>query len=52
MLKKPDGTATGYTSRTSYVIGRTGKVAFAHNDMNPAEHVSLTLAAVRKLPAR
>ena len=52
VLKKPDGSATGYTSRTSYVIGRNGKVAFVHSDMNPAEHVSMTLAAVRKLPAR
>lgn len=52
VLKKPDGSATGYTSRTSYVIGRNGKVAFVHSDMNPAEHVSTTLAAVRKLPAR
>ena len=49
-LKKPDGTAAGYTSRTSYVIGRNGKIAFAHSDMSPADHVSLTLAAVRKLP--
>ncbi len=40
------------TSRTSYVIGRDGKVAFVHSDMNPAEHVALTLAAVRKLSGR
>ena len=42
------------TSRTSYVIARDGRVAFVHADMNPAEHVALTLAAVRKLapPAR
>ena len=38
------------TNRTSYVIGRDGRIAFVHNDMNPAEHVSMTLAAVRKLP--
>lgn len=37
------------TSRTSYVIGRDGRVSFVHSDMNPAEHVALTLAAVRKL---
>ncbi|MGK6322879.1 peroxiredoxin [Sphingomonas sp. DT-51] len=37
------------TSRTSYVIGRDGKVLFVHDDMNPAEHVALTLAAVQKL---
>ena len=40
------------TTRTSYVIGRDGKVAFVHSDMNPAEHVSTTLAAVRALPKR
>lgn len=52
VLKKPDGTSTSYTSRTSYVIARNGRVAFVHSDMSPADHVSLTLAAVRKLPAR
>lgn len=51
-LTKPDGSATGMTTRTSYVIGRNGKIAFVHSDMNPAEHVNMTLAAVRKLPAR
>lgn len=41
------------TSRTSYVIASDGRVSFVHSDMNPAEHVALTLAAVRKLtPAR
>lgn len=40
------------TSRTSYVIGRDGRVALVHNDMNPAEHVSQTLAAVQKLGHR
>ena len=37
------------TGRTSYVIGRDGRVAFVHNDLNPAEHVATTLAAVRAL---
>ena len=37
------------TSRTSYVIARDGKVSFVHSDMNPEQHVALTLAAVRKL---
>jgi len=40
------------TSRTSYVIDRTGHVAFVHSDMNPAEHVQMTLAAVKRLGAR
>jgi peroxiredoxin Q/BCP len=37
------------TKRTSYVIGRDGRVALVHDDLNPAEHVTLTLAAVQKL---
>lgn len=40
------------TSRTSYVIGRDGRIAFVHDDMNPAEHVATTLAAVRGLTAK
>ncbi|MFW2850618.1 peroxiredoxin [Sphingomonas sp. TX0543] len=40
------------TNRTSYVIDRTGKIAFVHSDMNPADHISSTLEAVRKLNAR
>ena len=37
------------TSRTSYVIGRDGRVAYVHDAMDPAQHVALTLAAVQKL---
>jgi peroxiredoxin len=37
------------TKRTSFVIGQDGRIAFVHDDMNPAQHVALTLAAVRKL---
>ena len=48
LLKKPDGTPTTITSRTSFVIAPNGKVLFAHTDMNPADHVRLTLEAVRK----
>lgn len=40
------------TSRTSYVIARDGRVAFVHNDRNPADHVAQTLAAVRRLTKR
>lgn len=36
-------------SRTSYVIGQDGKIAFVHSDRNFAEHASLTLAEARKL---
>jgi peroxiredoxin len=34
--------------RTSYVITPDHKVAFAYTDMNPDQHVSLTMAAVQK----
>ena len=37
------------TSRTSYVIAPDGRIVFVHSDMSPADHVSLTLAAVQKL---
>lgn len=40
------------SARTSYVIGTDGRIAFVYNDLNPAEHVSRTLAAVRALPRR
>ena len=40
------------TGRTSYVIDRKGRIAFVHNDLNPAEHVATTLAAVRSLRTR
>jgi len=40
------------TARVSYVIGRDGRIAFAHQDMNPADHARLTLAAVEKLGPR
>lgn len=48
-LKKPDGSQTGLSSRTSYVIARNGKVMLAYTDMKPQEHVARTLAAVRAL---
>jgi peroxiredoxin len=37
------------TSRTSYVIGRDGRVTSVHADIEPTQHVALTLAEVRKL---
>ena len=40
------------TSRTSYVIGRDGRIAFVHSDMSADGHVAQTLAAVQKLAAR
>jgi len=40
------------TKRTSYVIAKDGRIAFVHDDMNPAEHVATTLAAVEKLTGK
>lgn len=37
-----------FADRTSYVIGRDGKILYAYTSMNPAEHVKNTLAAVAK----
>lgn len=48
LLKKPDGTATTITSRTSFVIAPDGRILFAHTDMSPADHIRMTLAAVQK----
>lgn len=48
-LKKPDGTAMGISSRTSYVIDRSGKVRMAYTNMDYKEHVSRSLAAVQGL---
>ena len=50
-LKKKDGSQSGLTSRTSYVIGRDHKVKLAFTDMNPNDHVKKTLEAVRALKA-
>jgi peroxiredoxin len=48
-LKKPDGTSTGVTSRTTYVIGRNGKIAMVYTAMQPNAHVSNSLAALKAL---
>ncbi|WP_375397457.1 peroxiredoxin [uncultured Sphingomonas sp.] len=37
------------TNRTSYVISRDGTISFVHSDLSAADHVRLTLAAVRAL---
>jgi peroxiredoxin len=48
-LKKPDGTSSGYTSRTTYVIGKNGKIAMAYSAMKPEEHITNSLAALEGL---
>ena len=40
------------TSRTSYVIARDGRIASVHADIEPTQHVALTLKEVTKLPRR
>lgn len=39
------------TDRTSYVIAPDGRIVFVHSDLNWADHVQKTLAAVRALRA-
>lgn len=46
------GVSTGYTRRTSYVIGRDGKIVLVHSDMDYRDHVARTLAAVERLRGR
>jgi thioredoxin-dependent peroxiredoxin len=43
------GTGSGYASRTSYVIGRDGRIAAVHSNADYRGHVEKTLAAVRAL---
>jgi peroxiredoxin len=51
---KREGASTGLTTRTSYVIGKDGRIRFVHSNMDYRDHVRLTLEAVRRLqtPAR
>ena len=39
----------GMTTRTSYVIDRSGRIVMVHSDMDWSEHVAKTLAAVKAL---
>jgi peroxiredoxin len=39
----------GITTRTSYVIDKSGKIVMVHDDPDFSQHVSKTLAAVRAL---
>ncbi len=47
-----DGVNTGLTERTSYVIGKDGRIVMVHSDMDWREHVKLTLAAVKALKSK
>ena len=46
---KRAGLPAGLSDRTSYVIATDGTITFVHSDLQYNDHVSLTLAAVRKL---
>lgn len=50
-LKNKDGTPTGITDRTSYVIAPNGKIIHAHTEMAPLNHIKLSLEAVEKYKA-
>ena len=39
----------GVTTRTSYVIDRSGKIVMVHDNPDFSQHVAMTLAAVRAL---
>jgi len=39
----------GITTRTSYVIDRTGRIVMVHDDLDFSQHVAKTLAAVKAL---
>lgn len=41
-----------YANRTSYVIARDGKIAYAYTSLDPDKHVVNTLDALRKLAAK
>ena len=47
-----DGKSTGYTKRTSYVIGQDGRIKLVHSDMDYKDHVRMTLNAVKALKAK
>ena len=39
----------GWTTRTSYVIDKSGKIVMVHDDLDFSQHVAKTLAAVKAL---
>lgn len=47
-----DGKSTGYTKRTSYVIGQDGRVRLVHSDMDYKDHVKMTLNAVKAIKGK
>ena len=41
-----------FSDRTSYVIAPDGKILYVHSELNPADHVKNTLAAVQAWKAK
>ena len=39
------------TNRTSYVIGRDGRIVLVHSEMSPVDHITKTLASVEAMRA-
>mgnify|MGYP001410272483 CR=1 FL=1 len=48
-LKSANSDLTGYTDRTSYVIGQDGRIVYSYSSMQPAAHIANTLKAVQAL---
>jgi peroxiredoxin len=42
----------GWSGRDSYVIGKDHKIALSYSNLNPNDHVTETLAAVKKLTGK
>lgn len=48
-LKSDNPALAGKTDRTSYVIGKTGNIIYAHSALDYRDHVKNTLAAVESI---
>jgi peroxiredoxin len=48
-LKRPDGTSSGVTDRTTFVIAQNGRIVLSYSDLQPNEHITRSLAAVKAL---
>ena len=46
------GFLTPYADRVSYVVAQNGKIVMAYSDLEPDEHVTRTMKAVRALAAK
>lgn len=51
-LKSANPAFSGKTDRTSYVIGKSGNIVYAHSAMDYRDHVKNTLAAVKAIESK